>query len=638
MISNVRVGIAATGGRGWLGGVSFIELLVKALARLPRNERPEIVLIISETTLADYDLFRPSADQADSVLYIGPKNSAAESVLGDRVLWCQTYDELFARIDLYFPLNSRVSVAHPAISWIPDFQHQYLPEFFSQSELTLRDTRFKEIADNAKMVVFSSEAVQADFWKTYPDSKAITAVLNYRLMQDRGVYLQDAAAVQVKYQLPDQFVLCCNQFWVHKNHKILLEAVALMRRQGREIHLVCTGRTQDYRWPNYFTELVEYIRQLGIEDLVHILGLIPREDQLQLLRRCQCIVQPSLFEGLSLIVCEARSLGKPMVISDIPVHREQQYGVYFDPGNVEELAEVINDVLAWASPGPDLQNEYLALQDAESSVIAFAKEFCQVAETAVTVYEVASLQRCQNITPKTITVATSLTPGNLSVQRSSVDSWRRLGFTVASLNAADEIEKIQPLYPDVEFIQVQRDARQQYGKPFIYFDDLILYLQKQGSEICGIVNSDIIIDHPGIRSYIENEAKDSLLFGCRIDVPSLEVRDGTVNIGGYDYFFFNRNIMHCYPQEEFCIGLPWWDYWVIFWPIANGMRTKKIITPVAFHLRHETSWGGNSWFPLGQNFSSHVTVPFPINTQTMIDFQRIIHQFLENQSEHVVLT
>jgi glycosyltransferase involved in cell wall biosynthesis len=59
-------------------------------------------------------------------------------------------------------------------------------------------------------------------------------------------------------------------------------------------------------------------------------------------------INPSYFEGWSTTVEEAKSMGKGVLLSDIPVHREQspQLGVYFHPDDPEALAAALLD--AWS--------------------------------------------------------------------------------------------------------------------------------------------------------------------------------------------------------------------------------------------------------------------------------------------------
>ena len=52
------------------------------------------------------------------------------------------------------------------------------------------------------------------------------------------------------------------------------------------------------------------------------------------------LLQPSLYEGWSTLVEEAKALSKFIVLSDLPVHREQinKNVAFFDPHNANELA------------------------------------------------------------------------------------------------------------------------------------------------------------------------------------------------------------------------------------------------------------------------------------------------------------
>ena len=61
----------------------------------------------------------------------------------------------------------------------------------------------------------------------------------------------------------------------------------------------------------------------------------------------EVVINPSKFEGWSTTVEEAKSLGKNIILSDIPVHREQnpKWGIYFDPNNPNQLASIIKNSL-----------------------------------------------------------------------------------------------------------------------------------------------------------------------------------------------------------------------------------------------------------------------------------------------------
>jgi hypothetical protein len=74
-----------------------------------------------------------------------------------------------------------------------------------------------------------------------------------------------------------------------------------------------------------------------------MLGLISRSDQLLLMRNSQAVIQPSLFEGWSTVIEDAKSLQVPVIASNLKVHIEQlgKDGCYFDPHDPEALGEIL---------------------------------------------------------------------------------------------------------------------------------------------------------------------------------------------------------------------------------------------------------------------------------------------------------
>jgi glycosyltransferase involved in cell wall biosynthesis len=92
------------------------------------------------------------------------------------------------------------------------------------------------------------------------------------------------------------------------------------------------------------------------------------------------VLQPSLFEGWSTSVEEVKSLGKSIIVSDIPVHREQDpsFALYFDPQNPAELAEKLLKTEKEKRPGPELELEQSARAQLGRRTHAFAQTFYKI--------------------------------------------------------------------------------------------------------------------------------------------------------------------------------------------------------------------------------------------------------------------
>ncbi|MEW6402816.1 MAG: glycosyltransferase, partial [Chloroflexota bacterium] len=130
--------------------------------------------------------------------------------------------------------------------------------------------------------------------------------------------------------------------------------------------------------------LLARVSTLSLHGNLRILGRVPEEHLYQLMRRSLAILQPSLFEGWNTSVEEAKSLGKTVILSDIPVHREQSPpgARYFHPDDASTLAKILIDIYAQGKPGPDLQMEEQARHNMSERVRAFAQAFDAIVEQA----------------------------------------------------------------------------------------------------------------------------------------------------------------------------------------------------------------------------------------------------------------
>ena len=114
----------------------------------------------------------------------------------------------------------------------------------------------------------------------------------------------------------------------------------------------------------------------------------PRLDQIQLLRCADAVLQPSLFEGWSTVVEDARALGKRIFLSDIPVHREQNPpgAVYFDPNEPADLAAAIDREWNNLTPGPCEDEEMIARERQGELIAAYARDLMAIADELVELY------------------------------------------------------------------------------------------------------------------------------------------------------------------------------------------------------------------------------------------------------------
>ena len=183
------------------------------------------------------------------------------------------------------------------------------------------------------------------------------------------------------YHLPRRYFIVSSQLWLHKNHVLVLRAVKQLTENGLEVDVVFTGPLADYRRPSFLDETLTFIHEQGIFPRVRMMGLMPRLDQLQVMRCALAVVQPSLFEGWSTVLEDARTLGKKTLSSSLAVHLEQDLpgAEYFAPDDVDGLARLMAGLWESDLSGLDRARETLAFRQADERALEFARSFCRIA-------------------------------------------------------------------------------------------------------------------------------------------------------------------------------------------------------------------------------------------------------------------
>jgi len=100
------------------------------------------------------------------------------------------------------------------------------------------------------------------------------------------------------------------------------------------------------------------------------------------MRQSVATLNPSLFEGWSTTVEEARSIGKRVVLSDICVHLEQDPpgATYFDRNNPDDLAHKLYELWQELTPGPDIVMETKARESLPARLAEFGERFFSIAK------------------------------------------------------------------------------------------------------------------------------------------------------------------------------------------------------------------------------------------------------------------
>lgn len=370
----------------WLGGLNYFKNLFKAIHLYEDSKiNPILFLDYEKDNTKIKKIYSDLTDIIESKALF--KDKSILNKLNRKTL---RYANKSFFYDLYFKLKNVNIISHSdfcdsrsglkKINWIPDFQHIHLPDMFSKEELELRTNHYKALARESDIIILSSNDAYNDFKEFVPEFAYKGRILNFVSIPETGIYEENDTVknnLKSKYNISDKFFYMPNQFWKHKNHKIVFEAVKLLKSNGINVQAVFTGHLSDYRSNAHIQELFDFVKNNNLENSIKILGLIDYNEVQFLTRNCLSLINSSLFEGWNTMVEEAKSIGKNIILSDLKVHREQNppEAIYFDPYNFEQLAEILKHKWINSDGGSDYRLEEQAKKDLNKRIIKFAKTY-----------------------------------------------------------------------------------------------------------------------------------------------------------------------------------------------------------------------------------------------------------------------
>jgi glycosyltransferase involved in cell wall biosynthesis len=265
----------------------------------------------------------------------------------------------------------------PLLVYYPDFQHRHCKEFFDQQEFDDRERQWSYVLKRANGIVFISEATAADARLSGPVGGNVFVCGDRPVVRPEDLTLSPDE-IRTKYRLPKRFFLVSNQFWVHKNHSLVIRALSALLGHGQTPPVVAfTGQPYDYRRPAAFNSILQQIQTDGLHDYCRLLGMLPRNEQIALIRAANAVIQPSRFEGRGNISEEVCLLGTQLLCSDLPVHRELNLpnAVFFPVDGDAELASL----LGRDYPKPDKSTD-LILQESRNMSAEYGESFMKICE------------------------------------------------------------------------------------------------------------------------------------------------------------------------------------------------------------------------------------------------------------------
>ena len=96
--------------------------------------------------------------------------------------------------------------------------------------------------------------------------------------------------IKNKYKIDGDYIYYPAQFWSHKNHVYILDALAILKKQDIKISVIFSGSDK-----GNLQYVLNYAKNIGIEELVKYIGFAPNEEIYHLYKQSFALVMPSYF-------------------------------------------------------------------------------------------------------------------------------------------------------------------------------------------------------------------------------------------------------------------------------------------------------------------------------------------------------
>jgi glycosyltransferase involved in cell wall biosynthesis len=233
-----------------------------------------------------------------------------------------------------------------SILWIPDFQFFYFKKYFSLKYMIFKKINLLIYSKHSDKILLSSQSARNDLKKICLPAYKISTVNSFCFKKPKSKIVLEKRKILNKHELPRKFFYLPNQYWIHKNHIVVLKALKSLVKKHKKIKIVSTGLNYDYRFPNYFNNISEFIVKNNLKKNYIYLGFVPFSVTEYLISKCIAVINPSKFEGWNTSVEQAKAFNKKIILSNIPAHKEQKpiRGTYFKANNYLQLAKIIKNM------------------------------------------------------------------------------------------------------------------------------------------------------------------------------------------------------------------------------------------------------------------------------------------------------
>ena len=190
---------------------------------------------------------------------------------------------------------------------------------------------------NSAAIICISQALKDDLLKTYGDTGKLLHVVHHGVTPP-STPINSHKIIEAFGLTQRNYALFVGRLVPEKNIETLIEAFNAMP----DLKLALVGA------PTYTESYALGLKQMVSSNRnIIFLGELRGADLAAVYSLASFLIHPSLNEGLGLVVIEAMAYGLPVILSDIPAHREiaETAAIYFDPSDSSAICTNVHKLM-----------------------------------------------------------------------------------------------------------------------------------------------------------------------------------------------------------------------------------------------------------------------------------------------------
>lgn len=235
----------------------------------------------------------------------------------------------------------------PIVTTVHDLGFLRSPNLYDAASRKFLSKLTKRSVKNASHLITVSEFSKSEIVSIYhtPSDRISTTLLAADTSIYKRLSHEEIEPVLQRYRLGKHFFLYVGRLAQKKNVETIIRAFdqfKLERGVGDPFELVLVGE------PGFgFAGMKNWIDHSASKEQIHLLGYLDDVDVAALMNAATAFLFPSWYEGFGIPNVEAMNCGTPLIVSDIPVHREilGDAALFITPTEPESWVKVMNKIV-----------------------------------------------------------------------------------------------------------------------------------------------------------------------------------------------------------------------------------------------------------------------------------------------------